>query len=430
MDGQLHEGAKIALSGDDSQWTNKIVIYIDLVIANRSGQIKSTWYLYKVGNYFPRKSLKTTIVEEAIRTAKLLHYEYNSNPEAYLAGSKDRGPRKVSFRYAADAWLKTVTQDLVNKSATLRKFLLPFFDGVKHVSDMNDIDDNMIDEYKIWRRGYWLGSASAEERMRDTNIKYKIREDRYEEPSENTLKREYPTLRQILKFAKKKGYMKHEVDVPAERSKINRRPAFVGNDYNILIDEASKWIFEAPEADIKARWRRRSLHDWIEITRKTGLRPPHELAAIQWSDIQFDIQAISVPDPTKTGKRNVPILDDGITLKLLGRMKKRRQEYATAHGQTFSENEPVFSLPDGSIIGDYGDMFNIVISRCNFPVRGDQMPYSPYSLRHSFATEQLANGMTYEMLSKVMGTSPKMLREYYDQVSVDMVRKFMQREKQ
>ena len=427
MDGQLHEGAKIALSGDDSQWTNKIVIYIDLVIANRSGQIKSTWYLYKVGNYFPRKSLKTTIVEEAIRTAKLLHYEYNSNPEAYLAGSKDRGPRKVSFRYAADAWLKTVTQDLVNKSATVRKFLLPYFEGVAHVLDMNDINESMIGDYKIYRRGYWLSSACAEERKRNTNIKYNIRPDRYDEPSADTLNREYPTLRQILKFAKKKGYMKSDVDVPAEPRKANRRPAFIGDDYNILIEALVKWIDEVPKEDLRARWRRRSLFDWVVIARQTGLRPPHELEALQWKHIQFDTQIINIPDDTKTGRRDVPFLDTGCTQKLLERMKIRRLEYASSQGQTFSLNEPVFSLPDGSVIGDYGDMFNVVISRCQFPPRGDQIPYSPYSLRHTFATEHLANGMTYEMLSKVMGTSPKMLREYYDQVSVEMVRKFMNR---
>ncbi len=415
------------VSAASVQWINIRKVLPDLWIANRENQIKPTWYIYKMGGMFVRRSLNTTSIEEAQRLAKSMYLRHLEDPAAFGVSAANKAPRRISFRAVTDAWLKTVTQDIENKAATVRKFLLPYFDTVKQITDMNVIDENLIDDYKIWRRSFWVVSASSGERRRDhsgINLNYAIREGRYEEPSENTLNREYPALRQILKFAHKKGYMKRLVDVQSERGDINRRPAFAGNDFNILVTEAERWIAEVPEQDIRTRWRRQAVLDWIMVVRHTGLRPPHEADALRWRHIQLDTQCILVPEDTKTGARPVPFLDGGETRERLQSMLDRRRAHATERGQTVGDDEPVFALPDGSLIGDYGDMFNAIVSRCQFPARGDQIPYSPYSLRHSFATERLAHGMSYEMLARVMGTSPKMLQKYYDQVSVEMVKRF------
>jgi integrase len=221
--------------------------------------------------------------------------------------------------------------------------------------------------------------------------------------------------------------MKRVVEVKAEPMHINQRPAFAGDDFNLFVHEAERWVAEAAEMKDTVRWRRQALLDWVMVARWTGLRPPHELEALCWRHIQWDTQCILVPAETKTGKRTVPFLDGGQTLARLQAMLNRRKDYAREHFTPFSMDEPVFAMPDGAPILDFHDGFNAVIKRCAFPPRGDQMPYSPYSLRHTFATDLLANGWTYEALAKVMGNSVKILQEHYDQVTIAMIRQYYER---
>ena len=414
-----------SVEASSSQWVNiKKLMDGNIWLANRADQTKPTWYIFRLEKWYPRRSLKTTNLEDAIRLANLEYLIYLQNPESIMAKSTDRQPRRISFKAAAESWLKTVTTDRVNKEATIRKFLLPYFNSAREVTDINAINDEMIDDYKMWRRCFWFSVAGSQQRVKDRqgiSINQKHGEKRYEEPDENTLNREYPTLRQILRFAHKKGYMKKFIEVKSEASNINRRPAFVGDDFNLLVRGAEQWINEASELKDSVRWKRQALLDWIMVARYVGIRPPHELMALCWRHIQLDTNQILVPEDTKTGKRTVPFSDEGQTRDRLHAMLTRRQDYAKTHGQTFSMDEPVFLLPDGSSFLDYGGMFNALLKRCSFPPRGDQIPYSPYSLRHTFATDLLSIGLTYEALSKIMGTSPKMLQKYYDQVSTGMM---------
>lgn len=409
---------------------NIVHINDDLWIAHRADQKRPTWYLLKLGRHWPRRSLKTTDQAQARREALKLYMRYLEDPNGPVMGDGAHSRRQRSFKAVAEAWLATITQDRVNKEATLRKFLLPYFHEVRQVVDIGDITDEMIDDYKLWRRSFWLTQAGQQERERQCRSGVKISvthgEDRYGEPSANTLNREYPTLRQILGFAGKKGYFgKRPVPaVSAEPAKANPRPAFLGDEFDRLMRESAAWIPEA--SDERTRWKRQALEDWIVVVRYTGIRPPHEAEKLTWADVRLDIGALMIPDDTKTGRRQVPLLY-GEAVDRLRQMRERRETYTQQHGHEFSLQEPVFALPDGSTIAKYGELFNDLVKRCRFERRPDQLPYSPYSLRHTFATHALAEGLSYEMLAKVMGTSEKMLQQHYNQVTVQMVQQFMAR---
>jgi integrase len=55
----------------------------------------------------------------------------------------------------------------------------------------------------------------------------------------------------------------------------------------------------------------------------------------------------------------------------------------------------------------------------------DTLFYSPYSLRHTFATFALDEGREYAWLEEVMGTSSKMLKDHYKQGTVEHTQAYM-----
>jgi hypothetical protein len=107
------------------------------------------------------------------------------------------------------------------------------------------INQAMIDDYKRWRRDYW-SRRHATGGHANTKISTK-QADGYGESSATTLNRKYPTLRQILSYAAKRGYMEKQLipEVQAEASKPNPRPALLGDDFEHLMRETERWIAEA-----------------------------------------------------------------------------------------------------------------------------------------------------------------------------------------
>ena len=136
--------------------------------------------------------------------------------------------------------------------------------------------------------------------------------------------------------------------------------------------------------------------------------------------IRFDVNLLYVAEDTKTGKREVPLRDEAAN-----RLRALKKRHETAAGE-LTASKSVFTLPSGEKI-NLSDMFNAVIERCKFPVRADQLPYSPYSLRATFATFSLAEGRSYEWLEEVMGTSIKMLKAHYKQGTIEQTQRYLRK---
>lgn len=321
----------------------------DLWIALRSVQKLGTWYLYKIGTRFPQRSLGTTDRMKATQLALNAYHAYQEDPNGNWLGNTEVKKHNKDFKATAEEWLAVQTVDYVNKEAVTRKFLIPFFHANQKITGMSQIDAAMVESYKRWRRAFWLtdeGTALADAECKSNiRISDKQMENYCEAPSPNTLNREYPTLRQILKYAQKQGYMagSSPPDVPGEDAKANPRPAFLGDDFDRL----------------KA-------------------------------------------------------------------MKARRMAYAKEHEQEFSIGEPVFALPCGKPYRKFGGLFNAVVEHCQFPPRADDMPYSPYSLRHTYATFALAEGRSYEWLEEVMGTSMGMLKDHCKSGTIEQTRRYLE----
>ena len=294
---------------------NTVRAYTDIVnvtdevqIGHRASTRRANWYLVKVGNQFPRLSLRTTDRREATALALKAYQAWLENPDSDWRSVGGMTAHHVGFKKAAEEWLATQANDVPYKTDVIRKFLNPFFHDQRKITNMAGITDAMIEDYKVWRRSFWLTAAADADRAKALKISVKHGAKNFDEPSPNTLNREYPTLRQILAYAHRRGYMGTLPipKVPAESGTINRRPAFLGGDFDKLMVEADKWIGEAETDDL--RMRRQLLSDWIYVLRYTGLRPPHETDRLQWNSVDLHgTNILYVSDNSKTGRREVPL---------------------------------------------------------------------------------------------------------------------------
>jgi integrase len=282
----------------------------------------------------------------------------------------------------------------------------------------------LIADYKVWRLNFWKRRAKGDV---PANVKTKAKQsEHYGTPSPNTLNRENPTLRQILAYAAKRGCFSGKAvpTVPTEAAKPNPRPAFLGGDFEKLAAEAEKWIEEA--RDETQRHRRQLLADWIWVGRHTGLRLPHEAEKLTWGDVRLDVNILHVSDDTKTGKREVP-LNPKATQRLRA-MRERRMDRARKAAKKFNAAEHVFVLEDGAPFGSLPKLFNELVARCEFPARADDAVYSPYCLRHTFATFALAEGMTSDHVAEIMGCSVKMIKDHYKHGTIEQLRRYLERQ--
>ncbi len=410
-----------------NSFNDVIRVLDDLWIAHRARQQKPTWYLYKIGTRFVQRSLGTTDKAKALSLALAAYQEYQINPDGNWLGNANVRFFNRSFKDVATDWMKLQDKDIVNKEAVLRKFLVPYFDDVRKIPNMAAINDAMIEEYKQWRRSFWLTDHGNAERsdllLRSVRVASKQMEGYDEEPCANTLNREYPTLRQILKYAHKQGLLGTGPvpEVPAEDAKANPRPAFLGADFDRLMTEAERWVSEATGPEQK--FRRQLLADWIFINRWTGLRVPHEPERLTWADVRLDMLLLFVHPETKTGKREVPF--DAAVAHRFTALKQRRITYMKTLGKALDDHEPVFCHLDGEPFRDFPRLFAEVVRRCKFKRPPGEMAYTAYSLRHTYATFALAEGKTYEWLEEVMGTSMLMLKQHYKNGTIEQTKRYL-----
>jgi integrase len=402
-------------------YTNVQPLNDDLLIAQRSDQRKATWYLLKLGNRWVRRSLGTVDLKAARAKAYEAARVWYEDPDGDWMAAIGSTRHHLGFRQAAENWLAAETRDCDYKADVIRKFLVPFFHEEKGITNMATIDDALIAEYKVWRLNFWKRRAAEDV---PANVKTKAKQsEHYGTPSPNTLNRENPTLRGILAYAAKKGCFSGRPvpTVPTEAAKPNPRPALLGGDFDRLAAEAEKWVAEA--ADEMQLHRRQLLADWIWVGRHTGIRLPHEAEKLTWGDVRLDTKLVHIAPDTKTGRREVPLNEKAASR--LRRMRERRLAYTEKARQSFSESEPVFVQVNGTAFGDLGGLFNELIERCEFPVRRDGSAYSPYCLRHTFATFPLAEGMTGDHVAEIMGTSVTMLNKHYKHGTIEQTRRYL-----
>lgn len=177
--------------------------------------------------------------------------------------------------------------------------------------------------------------------------------------------------------------------------------------------------------------------DIFEVALSTGMRSG-ELRGLQWSDVDFDNRVIHITGTlvytsktghykstpkTRTSRRDIPMLDN--VYKILKKRKKEQLEMKMMLG---AEWNPIKKVPDLVFTKANGNLIeqSILMKYLNHIVdliHRDGIEFEhimPHTLRHTFATRCIENGMPPQVLKTILGhTSLAMTMDLYSHVLPD-----------
>jgi integrase len=220
--------------------------------------------------------------------------------------------------------------------------------------------------------------------------------------SMKTLHNDFIVLRQILKVAKRKGWINSLPEFPPLSIKANARPYFSMEEYKRLLKISRKRIHKATERNMKLS--RQELHDYIIFLTHTGVRIG-EAQNIRVKDITFweknDQQKVSIKDRVfikvkgKTGKRE--------TVGMFGAVSSIKKQIAR---RNLTPEDKLFPFHNRRQFVD-------LLNEANLRYTEDGQRRDFKSFRHSYIVFRLIDGVDVFLLAKNCGTSVKVIESNY-----------------
>jgi integrase len=229
----------------------------------------------------------------------------------------------------------------------------------------------------------------------------------------------------VFDEALERGYMT-KFQVPMLRNdgiKTERRPDFTKEDYVAIYRGMRKWAREARKGNETVL--RAVLREYVLVLANTGIRAGTEAMNLKWQQVFYFEQdkspylALNVNG--KTGHREVIARQN--TFKYLDRLRKLNPNWQDGTFEEFLDAKHdayVFRVNGKDMTTTFGRMFKRFLKKQGLqldPRTGKERTL--YSLRHYYATMALTyDRMTIYTLSKVLGTSVKMIEEHYGHVQL------------
>jgi len=251
-------------------------------------------------------------------------------------------------------------------------------------------------------------------------------------PAASTISTHHSALKLILDKSVEHGWLVNSA-LPILRNdgkESSRRATFELAEYRTLIRKLRHWIkkptHRQKDAEIKEL-----LYDYVLILAYSGIRHGREAMDIKWRNVSFansvsDKELVVLDVLKKKGRkgthkwRKVVVRHNRFSdaRKVLTRLKDRVPEL---RGMTLEAiikaklDIPLFCLSDKSQPKRMDGTFKKFLLDSKLGVGSEDKMRSLYSLRHFYATQQLtkANPISVMLLSKQMGTSVKMIEQYY-----------------
>jgi integrase len=259
---------------------------------------------------------------------------------------------------------------------TLDRHLLPYFGSML----VSEITAGKVQEYRIHRaqNGY-----------------------RGKPPARNTIANEMIPLRQVLKTAKRHGWLEHVPDVspPFKASaKVSHRAWFSPQEYRAFY-EATRERARNPKKE-RWRWQSEQVHDYVLFMANTGLRPD-EAARLEHRDVKVvrdGATGETILEIEVRGKRGV-----GHCKSTAGAvrpfMRLQQRNRAAPTDRIFPKNHRA--------------LFNAVLEELGMRRDRDGNLRSAYSLRHTYICLRLMEGADIYQIAKNCRTSVEMIQKHY-----------------
>lgn len=291
--------------------------------------------------------------------------------------------RGSSIEHTSDGMLRQV------------KRVVKFWRAYAGTKAIEAIDDKVLGGFVPWRKAYYHDMPNLPKNARLN-------------PTDKTLQWEIMLGKALVKFAHRQGYRGNKplptfTFVP----KVKRvRPAFGGSDFNVLAEALPRYI-EA-STDKRQRASRTLLSNYVLVLAMSGMRVG-ELNSLRIRDLhsfrddngrvnlQFAVRG-------KTGKRIVvPRIEANMIIEAMLLYRKG----------TPDRDARLFVMPNGDDIITLADQFRAFLRFAKIETNADGEPFTLYSLRHTYATRAIQDGVDIYMIGRNMGTTVDIIEQYY-----------------
>jgi integrase len=233
-----------------------------------------------------------------------------------------------------------------------------------------------------------------------------------------SLKRYTANLKQFLGWCVERSYIDAVPASPKLKAPPNRRPHFDRSDYAKLTRHLREHV-KAGEYPWVVR-DRTMLVNYVLILANTGIRVG-EARKLRWADIkEIPLAKGSNQEPHialfvsgKTGPREVVARTSDVKIYFKRILQLRTNEL----GKKPDDSEFVFCNRDGTSVGSFKKSFVNLLKSAGVEYDSEGNRRTIYSLRHTYATFRLQDGVHQFVLAKNMGTSVAMLEKHYGHTS-------------
>lgn len=196
-----------------------------------------------------------------------------------------------------------------------------------------------------------------------------------------------------------------------------RRDYFTAKEVQKIADAFPEWIRNSRNNAVREV--RHLLFTYFQIAVHTGLRPGTEMDNLRWNDIEWHKDHVVI-----TVRKGKTTLHTG-TRKAVGHSIVRDMVldlHERSHdGEKFDElpddyNPLVFRLPDGSTTSQLGRNFTLLLRELGLD-KGSGGKRTLYSLRHTYISLRLLEGVSPAIIAKQCGTSTEMIQVHYDHLT-------------
>ena len=251
------------------------------------------------------------------------------------------------------------------------------------------------------------------------------KQSRKGELSPNTIKRTHSHLKLMMNWWVDHGYLEKVPAFPKASIQKNRRPHFDDRDWTKL----TRFLREFIKIDHgPVRRDRLLLVNYALVLANTGIRVG-EARNLKWRDIR------PIPNPEDPTATNVALVVKGKTgiREAVARtgevrgyferiLELRRRDLTDPKSDIYGLKDVpldsyVFCSKAGKPIGSFKRSFNSLIDKAGVAMDTHGQRRTIYSLRHTYATFRLEEGVNHYALAQNMGTSVAMLEQFYGHTS-------------
>jgi integrase len=237
-------------------------------------------------------------------------------------------------------------------------------------------------------------------------------------PREATILHETSIFSIFLNWAHRRGLIEKKLVLDKPKQDGERRPHFDTKDWAVLTRHLREWVKQGMGKSGPIYRDRIMLTNYVLILANTGIRVG-EARGLRWKDV--DSQPIAESDEAniiihvsgKTGSREVVARSPDIKTYFERIWELRCQELE----QKPSKEEYIFCHKDGTAVGSFKKGFMALTKEAGVEFDRDGDRRTIYSLRHTYATFRLQDGVNHYVLARNMGTSVKMLEQHYGHTS-------------